>query len=352
MTPPIQEVLQVGAVAGEAFAAEIIAGVLGIDVHQLTRQLSTVLSREQRLIVALGRQQINDQTLSQYAFRHILFQQYLYNSQDRIQRAQLHSAMAAALERAYGDAAASIAPQLARHFAIAGRRQRALHYYTLAGNAAATVYANAEAAAHYRSAIGLLNGSGGDALHVPQGALLDLYRRLGRTLELSSHHDEAVAAYEEMEHAAQAQADQAMELASLLARAAIRTTVNFARDPAEGRALLDRARALASAMDDRAAQAAILWNLLILSAYTGGDLTQRLRYGEEALSLAREVADPEQLAFTLHDIFYAYAGAGQWARAGCRAMRSPRPVGTSRQFTHALRGAHALALGRTGDRRL
>ncbi|NJN83239.1 MAG: tetratricopeptide repeat protein, partial [Caldilineaceae bacterium] len=106
-----------------------------------------------------------------------------------------------------------------------------------------------------------------------------------------------------------------MELASLLARAAIRTTVNFARDPAEARLLLERARILSLDLGDRTAEARILWNLLILSAYTGGDKEERLVYGERAVALARQVDGPEQLAFALHDSFYAYAGAGQWARA-------------------------------------
>ena len=74
---------------------------------------------------------------------------------------------------------------------------------------------------------------------------MQFYPRLGRTLELGAQHDEAIAVYEEMERVAQADGDQAMVLASLLARATIRTTVNFARDPVEGQALLERAQILA-----------------------------------------------------------------------------------------------------------
>ncbi len=79
--------------------------------------------------------------------------------------------------------------------------------------------------------------------------------------------------------------------------------------------MLERAQTLARDLGDRAAEARILWNLLILSAYTGGDPHQRLAYGEQALALARKLDLPEQLAYTLHDIFYAYAGVGQWDRA-------------------------------------
>ncbi len=191
-----------------------------------------------------------------------------------------------------------------------------MHYFGIAGDMAAAIYANAEAEVLYRRAIELASmGPGGGEQSTPDPQRLQLYTQLGRTLELSSRHADAIAVYEEMERVAQADGDQAMVLASLLARAAIRTTVNFARDPVEGQALLERAQTLARDLDDRAAEAKILWNLLILSAYTGGDANQRLAYGEQALTLARDLNLPEQLAYTLHDIFYAYAGVGQWDRA-------------------------------------
>lgn len=305
----LQELLQLASVAGDSFQAEIIAQVQGSDVRHVLGHLRTLLDNGQRLINLQGRQRIGAQYLSQYSFRHILFQQYLYNRQDPMQRVYLHDAMGEALEQWYGKEAHLVARQLARHFAIAGNNQRALHYYTVAGDAAAAVYANAQAETHYRRAIGLARRTAQD------GQLSHLYTRLGRALELSSHYDRAVAVYEEMEQDGYESGAQPMVLASLLARAAIRTTVNFARNPAEGQALLEQAQGIALDLGDQAAQATILWNLLILSAYTGGDPRQRIGYGEQALALARQLDLREQLAFTLHDIFYAYAGLGLWEKA-------------------------------------
>jgi len=278
----LQELLRVASVAGESFCAEVIAHVLGNDEQRVISQLATVLTREQGLVKVQGSQQIDAQQLSQYRFRHILFQQYLYNSLGPIQRVTLHRAIADELERCYSGETNLIAPQLARHYAIAGNDQRALHYFTVAGDMAAAIYANDEAEeAHYRRALALANKAPYDAEQSAQNQqLLQLYIRLGRILELNAHYDEAIAIYKEMEHTAQMHGDQSMALASLLARAAIYATVNFAREPAEGQALLERAQAIALDLDDRAAEASILWNLLILSAYTGGDLHQRLAYGE------------------------------------------------------------------------
>ncbi len=311
LPPALQELLQAASVAGESFGAEIVAQVLGRDEGLAATQVGALLDRQYQLIAVQGSQPAGDGHLSIYRFRHILFQQYLYNSLDTIQRTHLHRAMADALVRRYGEHAHLIAPQLARHYAIAGDQEQAVHYFTVAGDGAAEIYANTEAVSYYRRALAMAQESGNIT-----GARLDrLYRQLGRSLELAAHYDEAVALYAAMETAAQARNDQAMVLASLLARATIRTTVNFARNPTRGQILLERARDLARELGDQAAEARILWNLLILSAYTGGDCAQRLAYGEQALALVRRLDLPEQLAFTLHDIFYAYAGSGQWRRA-------------------------------------
>lgn len=222
-----------------------------------------------------------------------------------------------------------------------------MYYFTAAGDMAAAVYTNAEAEAHYRHALVLAQS--GDGMSGLQ--LSWLYMQLGRTLELSARYDQAILPYGEMETAAQARGDRAMLLASLLARATIRTTVNFARDPARGQLLLARAQVLARDLGDRAAKARILWNLVILSAYTGGDRETRLHYAQQALALARQLDLPEQLAFTLHDAFYAYAGSGQWqhARAAlCEARELWQELGNLPMLSETLMRLHWVYLV-TGD---
>ncbi|MEZ4868075.1 MAG: AAA family ATPase [Caldilineaceae bacterium] len=317
LPPTLQELLKVASVEGEIFSAEIVAHVQAREERQVATELGAMLDQQQRLVKIQGSQHIGPKQLSQYRFRHILFQQYLYNSLDQMSRVYFHRAIANELAELYGEQTQVIAPQLARHYALAGENQRALPYFILAGDMAAAVYAHTEAEAHYRRALAI-SKTAPPARAEPRARdtqLTDLYGRLGRTLELDAHYDRAIALYEEMEAVGAARNNQSMVLASLLARATIRTTVNFARDPAQGQVLLESARGLARKLGKRAAEAQILWNLLILSAYTGGDVMQRLAYGEQALTLVRALDLPEQLAFTLHDIFYAYAGAGQWIRA-------------------------------------
>ncbi|HRV96313.1 MAG TPA: tetratricopeptide repeat protein, partial [Anaerolineae bacterium] len=312
----LQEVLKVASVEGEVFTAEVVAGVQAINERQMVSQLSHVLDRQQRLIRVQGSQQLEEKRLSRYRFRHNLFQKFIYDSLDQVERVYLHQAVGKTLEQLYGGAVDSVAPQLARHFAACGDNRRALKYFTVAGDMAAAAYAYTEAEAHYSRALEIAQSmEAGSGAGADREQLIHLYTQRGRTLELEAHYNQALHNYVEMEQVALKRGDRAMELASLRGRAIIRSTVNPARDPRQGQHLLEKARILARELNDRVAEANILWNLLLLSAYTGGDLHQRLEYGEQALTLARELNLRELMAFTLHDIFYAYAGAGQWLRA-------------------------------------
>jgi predicted ATPase len=96
------------------------------------------------------------QQLSQYRFRHILFQKYLYNSLDDAECTYLHEAVGQVLERMYGDQAGDIAVQLARHFEAAGWSAKADDYLQQAGDRAVHLSANDEALAHFAKGLALL----------------------------------------------------------------------------------------------------------------------------------------------------------------------------------------------------
>ena len=251
----------------------------------------------------------------EYLFRHALVQDAAYASLVRADRKQLHLVVGEALERLYPDQLASreLAPVLAQHFYQAGYGERALRYFTLAGDAAARVYANAEAEMQYARALELATRS--DApISVTSEQLIHLYLSRGHTLELTSQYPEAWRNYEDMEVLAHARGDRALELAALMARATLRSTPTAVHDPARGQALSEQALALARELGDRTAEAKILWNLMLLNSFTG-QLRAAAGYGERALALARDLGLREQLAYTLNDIVRVYIGTGQFERA-------------------------------------
>lgn len=311
LSPHLHEILAVASVEGENFTAEVVADVLGLNPRKLVRQLSGELNRQHRLVEAQGvrRLERSEQRLSLYRFRHNLYQKYLYLSLDDVERAYQHEAVGETLEQLYGEQHEDVAGQLARHFEAAGQLSKAVNYLEEAGDAAARVYANTEAETHYKRALELAGPA------VTGAQLTRLYVKRGRRLQLDAQNSLSLRNYAEMHQLAQTRGDQTMELAALMEQATLLTTVNPARDPVQGQAVLEQARQLATELGDRPTEARIYWNLLLSSAYTGGNINQRLEYGRQALALARSLDLPKQLAYILNDIFYAYAGSGQWLRA-------------------------------------
>ena len=140
------------------FTAEVVALVLGIEEQEILKYLSGDLNRLHRLVRGQSILRVNDQLLSRYQFRHILFQKYLYGSLDEVFRAHLHEQVGNALEYFYGvdEGAASIAVQLALHFQIARIDEKVVHYLHLASDKALQLYAYHEVITHASRALELL----------------------------------------------------------------------------------------------------------------------------------------------------------------------------------------------------
>jgi tetratricopeptide (TPR) repeat protein len=252
-----------------------------------------------------------------YVFKHNLTQEAAYESLLLKQRREIHRLVGETYEQLYADRLDEFAAVLAQHYAQAGEDPKTLEYSIRAGDVAMRVYANGEAVMHYARALQVVKSqsdAGGNAV-----ALRKLYVKRGRALELLSHFDEAAHNYDEMHAVARELGDRAFELAALIACATIRSIPGSARDETRGRALADQALTLARELGDRAAQAKILWILLLLNIYTGGDTHQSIQWGEESLAIARELNLREQMAYTLHDLFVTYAQSGKFEQA--RAVR-------------------------------
>ena len=152
----LREILTIASVEGEEFTAEVVARIQKEEVRELIKLLSRELDKRHHLVSAKGIRQLEKQRLSLYLFQHILFQRYLYNSLDQVERAQLHEEVGNILEALYGEQAGEISVQLARHFLEAGIMPKAIEYLHKAGNKAVRLSAGAEAIAHYKKALELL----------------------------------------------------------------------------------------------------------------------------------------------------------------------------------------------------
>jgi tetratricopeptide (TPR) repeat protein len=252
----------------------------------------------------------------EYLFRHALIQDAAYTSLLRTDRRRLHLAVAEILEQFYPEQLDDLAPVLGQHFDEAGD-QRALTYLTRAGDVAARRYALDEALLHYRRALALAITQ-----QTPSAQLASLYRSCGRVLELSGQFEEALALYADLARHGQQRGDQSLRLAALLARATLHVTPTRVSDSNIGRAILDEALLIARQLADRPAEAKILWNFLLLNAFSPGSAEQAIGYGEASLAIARELDLREQLAYTLNDLAYPYMNVGRYQQANAALSES------------------------------
>jgi ABC-type oligopeptide transport system substrate-binding subunit/DNA-binding SARP family transcriptional activator len=194
LADPLQQVLRVACVEGEAFTAEVVARLQGVTEQEMVKCLSRVLNREHHLVHAQGLQQLGMGRLSRYQFRHILFQRYLYNSLDTVERAHLHGRVGTTLEALYAEAGedtVAAAGQLAWHFQEAGIAAKAVDYLHQAGDGARGLYALDQAIGYYQHALELLQERGA------QEQMARTLMKLGLTHHLAFDFERARMAYEE-----------------------------------------------------------------------------------------------------------------------------------------------------------
>jgi DNA-binding SARP family transcriptional activator len=94
----LRSLLDVAAVQGVEFTAEVLATVLGLDIRDVVHMLGSELDRRHNVITPLGLQRLDQQRLAHYRFRHPLVRDYLLERLDDIERLRLNEAVVIALD--------------------------------------------------------------------------------------------------------------------------------------------------------------------------------------------------------------------------------------------------------------
>ena len=175
----LREALGIASVQGDVFTAEAVAHVQGIDKRVLVRRLSEELVRQHRLVQELGAERVGQRRLSQFRFRHVLIQRYLYQRRGASERIYLHEALGNALEELVGDQDGRMAVQLARHFDEAGLTDKAIVHLQRAGQRALRLSAYKEAVGHLSRALKLAQAQVTEGRDVDALTMAHLERLLG-----------------------------------------------------------------------------------------------------------------------------------------------------------------------------
>ncbi len=291
-----QALLAAASVEGEAFTAEVVAGVLGQPEDAVAACLSGPL-RRQRLVISESLRRLGSQRLSSYRFGHSLFQRYLYHGLDPVERARWHEAIGTRLADLHGEDAAEIAVQLAWHFEAAGMAARAADYLLEAGSRALRLAAYREAVSAFSRGLAVL----ATLPETPERTQRELDLRLALSGALIPLHHMADPIH--MHTVAQALPlsrqgrGRQMLYALLVEASACRERCDSGRAIELGEQML----AMAEANNDR--QGMMLAQYILGTARVLlGDTTQARTSLETGLSLYADAEDDRLIAFTGPDV--------------------------------------------------
>jgi class 3 adenylate cyclase/tetratricopeptide (TPR) repeat protein len=142
---PVKRTVQAAAVIGREFGLRLLRRIseMAAEVEQYLDTLKHAeLIHETRFFPELA-----------FIFKHAVTQDVAYQSLLAQRRKELHGAIGRAIEDLYADRLGEHAPILAYHYARSERPGKAIEYALLAGDQAARLYANAEAATYYDQAL-------------------------------------------------------------------------------------------------------------------------------------------------------------------------------------------------------
>jgi tetratricopeptide (TPR) repeat protein len=293
MRKELQDILTIASVEGETFTVQVIGRLQQVNDRQLLRTLTQELDRQHRLVSEEGNERIGSTLISQFRFRHHLFQKYFYDNLGVSERELLHEDVAGVLEALYGAGSEKVAVQLARHYELARLDDKAAASFLQAGRSALAMHAHSEAIALAERGIACLNRIGDIPAHAT--LLLDLDLLLGASQHRGGRFAESMETYKQTaELAAQLGASEALAQAAL-GYDEPRWRCNLLEHVAVG--------LLSQALDrldrsDSVLRACLLAHLA-RARWDAAPVDELLTLLDEAVAMARRLGEPRALLETL-----------------------------------------------------
>ena len=331
-----RQLLQTAAVIGRSFDFDSLREASGRSDEE------TIAALESLIAQGLVAEQKADQDLLAhsptrplaYDFSHEKLRTQVYEETSFARRRLLHRRVADALaNQTPGYNMGSVAGHIAHHLRLAGQEAGAADYYRQAGDYARSLFANAEALAHFHTALALghpeaaalheamgdlqvLQGEYGAALNSYETAaalgangpsarlehkLGQLHHRCGRWELAQSQFETALSGSPEPGFRARVYADWSR-------------TAHHRGETEQAQALAEQALALAETAGDDQALAQV-HNILGILARSRQDLSTARHHLERSLALAETMADPHARIAALNNLALACSASGDTEQA-------------------------------------
>jgi tetratricopeptide (TPR) repeat protein/tRNA A-37 threonylcarbamoyl transferase component Bud32 len=189
-----QNVLTLASFIGNDFTFEALCGVTGVEEGKLLEIIEKILKTG-----LFKHRVIHGEDVCFFA--DIIVRDVVYEEVSPFRRKKLHNVVGCALEKVYAKKIDEHFGELALHFLESGDKEKSLDYFLKAGEKAAKVYANSEAASYLQSALRLLEEKEGAPRE--RGRVLemlgDIKRLVGEYDTSIKHWNEALLLWKQLD---------------------------------------------------------------------------------------------------------------------------------------------------------
>jgi predicted ATPase/DNA-binding SARP family transcriptional activator len=287
LSAPARQLVMAGAVLGTPASAKLLWQMAELQVLEgveaLEEAIKSGMLREEE--AGAGR-------LASYGFTHDLVRDVVYTELGAARRLVLHQRALAVLETDGARAA-----ELASHALMAGEAEGAYRYSVQAGDEALAVFAVEGAIERYEQARALLQAQVPLERRIPTGQVEHLYVSLGRAYGFRNAWHKTQQCYEDL--LAYARKHKLYALVSMTLNRLAIWAVQHGRDKPQVQALLEEAWQIAEISSNQRARAETAWNWAQILSYVWDEPQRALALNEQALELARAIADKELEARSL-----------------------------------------------------
>jgi DNA-binding SARP family transcriptional activator len=306
LRPPSQQLVRACAVLGQEASAQLLCQVAGLEMQAGVEALEEAEALGILHAAQTGRQ--GGGRPGSYHFTHALMRDVVYTELGEARRQLLHRRALAQLETAGARAA-----ELAYHAHLSGQGEAAYRYSVQAGDEAVAVFAVEDAIGYYEQARALLTAQTALQRVLSASEVEHLYVSLGGAYGFQNAWPRTQETLEEL--LAYGQAHQLpAQVCMTLNRLAIQA-VRQGKDRPQVQALLEEAWHRAESSADERALAETAWNRAQILGLVWEEPKRALAPGEQALHLAREIADQELQARSLCLLGWLHRQRGDFEEA-------------------------------------
>ncbi len=223
-----------------------------------------------------------------YSFADILVRDVVYDEISLLRRKRLHGIVGRALEEIYANETDKHLGELALHFLESGEKNKALDYFLKAGEKAAKVFANNEAASYLESAL-TIHEEGGSS----PSEIAPILEKIGDIKTVVGEHEETLKYWNK----ALSQWKQTQEKGNVARLHRKFANIYWEELGSQEDARQHHNEALRILeTESESSELASLYEDLAHMSYKDGDLSEALSWGKKALDLAEKLNNYEVIA--------------------------------------------------------